>query len=128
MNSNTITLGDFVQQLLLQIGGDKELHFKDERPWHELFYALKKSRRTEGKPQFLEKMFFDWNGEYPRSRELSRYLHSLHWTGCMAAANPGYDRFRLNKQIGKLWKTDVDANLRTFIKKTATKAAPKLAA
>jgi hypothetical protein len=46
----------------------------------------------------------------------------------MAAANPGYDRFRLNQEIGKLWKTNVDSNLHTFIKKTAAKAAPKLAA
>jgi hypothetical protein len=129
MNSHDITLGDFVQQLLLHIGTNKELHFKDERPWHELFYHLKRSPRRAGKPKFLEDMFFDWNGEYPRSRELSSYLHSLHWTGCMAAANPGYDRFKLNAKIGKLWKTArVDSNLRTFIKKTATKAALKLAA
>jgi hypothetical protein len=128
MNSHTVTLGDFVQQLLLQIGADKELHFKDERPWHELFYSLKKSRKKAGKPEFLGKMFFDWNGEYPQSRELSNYLHSLHWTGCMAAANPGYDRFRLNQDIGKLWQTEIDGSLRTFIKKTAIKAVPKLAA
>jgi hypothetical protein len=128
MNSHNITLGDFVQQLLLKIGTNKELHFKDERPWHELFYELKKSQKRVGKPEFLEKMFFDWNGEYPRSPELSSCLHSLHWTGCMAAANPGYDRFKLNQKIGDLWKTKVDGSLDAFLQKTANKAAPILTA
>lgn len=115
MNSQDATLGDFVQQLLLQLR-NSELHFKDERPWHELFYRLKIGPDTPGKPDFLRELFFDWNGEYPKCRDLSEYLHTLHWTGCMAAANPAYDRFRLSQDIGNLWRTQVDHDLEMFHK------------
>jgi hypothetical protein len=71
MNTDNISLGDFVQQLLLQLE-DNELYFRDERPWHELFYQLKTSPAAPGKPRFLSDLFFDWNGAYPRCHELVR--------------------------------------------------------
>lgn len=125
MDTQNMTLGDFVQQLLLEIG-ERELHFKHERPWHELFYALK-SAEGPGKPRFLNDLFFDWNGEYPKCQELSEYLHALHWTGCMAAANPGYDKFRLNRDIGNLWRTDLDPSLSGFLQQAAEVARRELA-
>ena len=126
MNPQNMTLGDFVQQLLLQLG-DRELHFKHERPWHEVFYQLKSSPENPGKPDFLRDLFFDWNGEYPKCQELSEYLHALHWTGCMAAANPGYDRFKLNTEVGNLWKTEVDEHLEEFLEEAAEVARHELA-
>jgi hypothetical protein len=126
MNSNDVTLGDFVQQLLLQLG-DRQLRFKDERPWHELFYNLKTGPETPGKPAFLRDLFFDWNGEYPKNRELSEYLHALHWTGCMAAANPSYDQVKLNEDVGNLWRTELDPGLSQFLTGAAQVARIQLA-
>lgn len=126
MNAQNTTLGEFVQQLLIQLA-NRELHFKDERPWHELFYRLKASPNKPGKPQFLAELFFDWNGEYPKCQELSEYLHALHWTGCMIAANPGYDQFRLKKEVGDLWKQKLDGDLREFVKEAAQEARNELA-
>lgn len=127
MDAQTTTLGEFVQQLLIQVG-DRELHFKDERPWHELFYRLKTSPDTPGKPRFLRELFFDWNGEYPKCQELSEYLHALHWTGCMTAANPSYDRFKLNREIASLWRTTLDHDLEAFVGEAAEEATSALAA
>lgn len=126
MDSQNMTLGEFVQQLLVQIG-DHELHFKHERPWHELFYGLKTGPEKPGRPRFLNNLFFDWNGEYPKSQELSEYLHALHWTGCMAAANPGYDRFKLNPEIRNLWRTQLDGQLGDFVAEAAETAKHDLA-
>lgn len=127
MNAMNITLGDFVQQLLLQLR-ERELLFKYERPWHEFFYKLKMSPKRPGKPRFLNDLFFDWNGEYPKCQELSEYLHALHWTGCMAAANPGYDKFKLNQAVGQLWQKDIEGHLRQFISRTAHNAEQDLTA
>jgi hypothetical protein len=125
MNSRDVTLGDFVQQLLLQLG-DRQLRFKDERPWHEFFYNLK-TAPTQEKPAFLQNLFFDWNGEYPKSRELSEYLHALHWTGCMAAANPSYDQVKLNQDVGNLWRTNLDPDLAGFLTRAVEEAKTQLA-
>jgi len=125
MSPQDATLGDFVQQLLRHLG-DRELHLKDERPWHEMFYRLKVSSDAPGKPRFLQELFFSWNGEYPKCEELSEYLHALHWTGCVAAANPGYDRFTLNPSMVNLWETDVDQDLDQFISQAARAAEEKL--
>ena len=115
MRRDEMTLGDFVQQLLLQLG-DEELHFRNERPWHELFYKFKSEPDQQGKPLFLNKLFFDWNGPYPRSQELSEYLHGLHWTGCLSAPNPTYDIFRLRPEVGEIWgKEELEPELRQFM-------------
>jgi len=126
MTPQDMTLGDFVQQLLVQLGGDAELHFKDERPWHELFYKLKTDPDAPGKPTFFETLFFDWNGAYPKCLELSEYLHALHWTGCMAAANPGYDLFKLNPEVEALWHGEVSVELQQFMLVAADIARPRL--
>jgi hypothetical protein len=126
MNTQDMTLGDFVQQLLLKLR-DRELTFRHERPWHELFYSLKAATDKPGKPRFFQELFFDWNGEYPKCQELSDYLHALHWTGCMTAANPTYDRFKLNDKIGHLWEKEVDKPLRDYLEEAAGAARHDLA-
>jgi hypothetical protein len=127
MNASDVTLGDFVQQLLVRLE-DRELFFKHEKPWHEFFYRLKIEPENPGKPLFLNELFFDWNGEYPKCQELSEYLHALHWTGCMTAANPGYDKFKLNNAVGKLWEKPIESELQQFIGRTAQAARNDLAA
>lgn len=127
MTADDMTLGDFVQQLLLRLS-DAELHLRNERPWHELFYRLKAGPETEGKPAFLKRLFFDWNGPYPRSRELSEYLHGLHWTGCLKAPNPTYDSFRLKQEVGDIWReVNVDAKLEEFMAAAGQEARSELA-
>lgn len=127
MNTENISLGDFVQQLLLQLG-DNELHFRDERPWHELFYQLKTAPAESGKPCFLNDLFFDWNGAYPRCQELSEYLHGLHWAGCVSASNPSYDRFRLTREVGDQWRAvEVEPVLHGFVVAAANAARNELA-
>lgn len=127
MNTENITLGDFVQQLLLQMG-DYDFHFRDERPWHELFYDFKVAPKKQGKPQFLNSLFFDWNGAYPRCQELSDYLHGLHWTGCMSASNPTYDNFKLSQGVRDIWQTaQVDPDLQDFLAAAADTARNELA-
>ena len=127
MNTENVSLGDFVQQLLLQLG-DAELRFRDERPWHELFYELKTAPAKRGKPQFLSELLFDWNGAYPRCQELSEYLHGLHWTGCILASNPSYDRFKLSQEVGNQWRSAVvEPDVLEFVAAAAQTARNELA-
>ena len=110
-----MSLGDFVQQILVRLN-DEKVHFRDERPWHEFFYHFKTGPDQEGKPLFLQGLFFDWNGPYPRSQELSDYLHGLHWTGCLSAPNPGYDTFTLKPEVREIWQqANVEPTLREFL-------------
>lgn len=106
MDPQTVSLGEFVKQLTLKICEiDVQMPFANERPWHNLFYQLKKED-LEGKPTFLNKLFFDWNTRYPRSQELSDYIHALHYTGCVSAANPHYDQIEVNESVARLWRQE----------------------
>ena len=80
--------------------------FENERPWHELFYELKHSEKTPG---FFERLRFDWDGPYPRSRELSDFLHALHWNASVSAKNPIFDEISLTDDIADLWKKRLDS-------------------
>ena len=103
MTPAQMSLGDFVQQILARVGSE-ELSFQNERPWHELFYTLKKRQPSPDRPAFLDSLFFEWNGPYPHSEELSQYLHGLHWVGCLSAGNPTYDTFTVNPQVSEIWR------------------------
>lgn len=103
MNEQQISLGEFVKQLTCKVSGkDSPMPLKDERPWHTLFYRLKKDT-TPGKPAFFESLQFDWVGPYPICSDLSDYIHALHFTGCMSAGNPTYDEMTLNKELADKW-------------------------
>jgi len=105
MTSNDISLGEFVKQLTVRIHNSKvSMPFKEEQPWHLLFYKLKREK-MRGKPEFFGHLRFDWDGRYPRSRELSEYIHALHFTGCVGASNPSYDEISLNPKLGELWSS-----------------------
>lgn len=113
MTAENMSLGEFVKQLTVRMrNSDIKMPFKDERPWHVLLYDLTLSDLAP-KPKFLGKLQFDWDGPYPRSRDLSDYLHGLHFTGCVSAANPSYGQITLDEDLAKVWagqerSSDVD--------------------
>jgi hypothetical protein len=117
MNSHDISLGEFVKKLTLQFDRQSmTMPLRDERPWHMLFYDLKNSTRSEGKPDFLAELLFDWDGPYPRSPELAEYLDALHWTGCLSASNPQYEKVTVNPKVKQLWSAlPIDTDLSLFI-------------
>ena len=100
------TLGDFVKQLALRMEDENlVMLFKDESPWHMLFYRLKKAA-AGAQPAVIRNLRFDWDGPYPRCQELSEFIQALHWTGSVVAANPSYDRIMLQHDVKEVWKTE----------------------
>jgi len=99
-----MTLGEFMKQLALRMHDAKLiLLFKDEKPWHMLFYRLKRSELGE-KPRFLASLRFDWDGPYPKCRQLSEFIQALHWTGSVTAGNPSYEQITLQEDVHRLWE------------------------
>ena|SRR5438445_714616 len=89
MNSQEISLGEFVKQLTLRFTQEgMTMPLRDERPWHMLFYRLKVASYPAGKPSFLEDLLFDWDGPYPRSSELAEYLDALQLDGLSFGVEP----------------------------------------
>ncbi len=117
MDSREVTLGEFVKQLTLRFTNEgMTMPLRDERPWHMLFYKLRASSNAPGKPDFLADLLFDWDGPYPRSSELAEYLDTLHWTGCLSASNPQYEKVTVNPKVSQLWSSvQVDPSLSSFI-------------
>jgi len=111
MEFQNVSLGEFVRMLSARIVQDKpdtELPFKDERVWHFLFYELKK-QNLPGRPAFLDGLFFDWDGRYPKSQQLSEFLHALHWNASVSAGNPRYEGLRLSQETANSWGALADA-------------------
>lgn len=101
------TFGDFLKVIAVRINEEKlVLPFKEEAPWHFLFYQLKIAQATADKPKFFEELRFDWDGPYPRCQELSEYIQALHWTGSITVGNPSYDRIMLDKGLSEKWKEE----------------------
>lgn len=118
MTAQTMSLGEFVKQLAVRMHNSKvPMPLKDERPWHVLLYELKTSE-IQPKPVFLSNLQFDWDGPYPRSRDLSDYIHGLHFTGCVSAANPSYDAISLDENLEKVWSSEkLDDEVSMFMAK-----------
>jgi hypothetical protein len=103
MNAEQVSLGEFVKQLTARIEKNKwAMPLRDEKPWHMLFYRLKKED-FPGKPAFLEDLIFDWIGPFPICQDVSDYIHALHFTGCMSAGNPSYDAISLTRGLADKW-------------------------
>lgn len=113
------SLGEFVKQLAtLMHQKQVKMPFRNERPWHLLFYELKTAQGRPGKPAFFERLRFDWDGPYPKSRELSQFLQALHWNASVSASNPHYDTITLPPVIADLWSqrlAKVDEETRAFL-------------
>jgi hypothetical protein len=120
------SLGDFVQYLsaLMQKTG-VVIPFKDERAWHFTLYDLKRDRDALGRPTFFDDLIFDWDGHYLRCRELSEFLHALHWTAVASAANPSYERLMISEETASQWSDEVkklDSEAQHFLKAALEKA------
>jgi len=126
VNLEDMSLGDFVEQILVTLG-EEGMHFKDERPWHEFLYRLKKNPTLAEKPSFLGNLFFEWNGPYPRSQELSEFLHGLHWTGCLSAPNASYDTFTTKPEVRAIWQgVPMEPRARAFLDAVSEEARREL--
>lgn len=100
-----LTLGDVVRQLaLLMEEKGVVLVFKNEEPWHLLFFRMK-GELKDG-PAFLNRLRFDADNRYPRCRELSEFLHALHTTCTAGVENPSYDELELDSKVTELWKKE----------------------
>jgi hypothetical protein len=119
-----LSLGEFVKQLALLMNENHlEMPFKEEAPWHLLFYRLKKEVRSEGRPAFFDQLRFDWDGPDPKCQELSDFIQALHWTGSVIAVNPSYDRIMVQEDVAALWRaSDVEAESRAFLKRALSLA------
>jgi len=129
--SQNLSLGDFIKQLTARLQGEGiPIPFKNERPWHFLFYELKKERDLPGWPRFLDQLLFDWDGPYPRSRELSAFLHALHWNASVSANNPHYETIELPDSVADLWQQRIgglDKDARQFLDETVRRARAEFA-
>jgi hypothetical protein len=127
-----LSLGQFVKQLaaLLQ-KRDVQLPFKNQRPWHLLFYKLKTLSPAPGRPEFFDHLRFDWDAPYPRSQELSEFLNALHFTASVSARNPSYDVISVSKEVADRWAQSAnhdDPNLKKFVDTAVTLAQREFSA
>ena len=84
--TQNLSLGQFVKQLaaLLQEKNIK-LPFKDQRPWHLLFYELSKQPQ-KGRPTFFDGLVFDWDAPYPKCQDFPNFsTHSTSLQTCQHA-------------------------------------------
>jgi len=116
--SPEMSLGQFVKQLAGRLQEDGiALPFKNQMPWHLLFYELRKYP-SEGKPQFLDTLVFDWDAPYPKCQELAEFLSALHFTASASARNPRFDVISVDHTTAERWSriTDQgDPRLKTFV-------------
>jgi hypothetical protein len=106
MTSQQLTLGGFIKQLAVRMqDADIQLSLKDDKPWHLLFYRLRREFKSQGNT-FLRSMQFDWDGPYPKSQDVSDFLQGLHWTGSVSALNPTYERIIVPDDVKEAWKTE----------------------
>lgn len=115
-----LTLGDFVKYLLALLQRDMvPLKLEDERLWHELFFALKRSSEGHsGKPRSLSDLKFDWDGPYPKSQTLLRFIDGLSITGSVTCSSPGFTEHKIAAGLDKVWLASMEvlpANVRQFL-------------
>jgi hypothetical protein len=115
------SLGDIVRQLaLLMRDNGIVMVYKNEAPWHYLFYRLKKETTGESRPAFLNRLRFDADGHYPRSRELSEFLHGLHTACTVRVPNPSYEEITLQPRVTRVWeeaRKGLDNQTKEFLEK-----------
>lgn len=125
-----MTLGEFVKQLAaLMQQRNISMPLKNERPWHALFYRLKTSREP-GRPPFLDRLRFDWDGPYPKCQELSDFLKALHCNASASATNPHYDTITLTDDVARLWSGRLDGvppDTRAFMERATDNARREFA-
>jgi hypothetical protein len=131
MNDSTATkttLGEFTKCLVASLHkAEIEMPLRDERFWHTLFYELKSSAADQ--LSFLHDLRFDWDGPYPKSQELSRFLHALHWNAGVAALNPRFTTIQLDDALADRWTqkaSSLEPQAQAMLKLAVDRAKPKL--
>jgi hypothetical protein len=131
MRGQEMSLGQFVEQLTALLQKEHvKLPFKNQRPWHMLFYELKESS-APGRPKFFDELRFDWDAPYPKCQQLSEFLHALHVTTSVTVANPTYTEILVSGETADRWANDVkndDPDLRHFVDEAVTRAKEEFAA
>ncbi|MFA5323657.1 MAG: hypothetical protein WC373_13375 [Smithella sp.] len=116
-------MSDFVKELFAKLHYEKiAIPFENERPLHELFYELKNETK---RPAFFNKLRFDWDGRYPRSRELSEFLHAIHWNASGSVNNPSFEEISLLDKMAEMWNKQIEESELEFLKLAVEKAKNK---
>lgn len=95
-----------------------ELPFRNQVPWHLLFYTLKMEQAVPEEAEFIRELEFDWDGPFPKCEALSEYLNGFHITANVSGLNPSFDYFQVNDDDATRWSQDLEQlgeNTRTFI-------------
>ncbi len=127
-----LSVGQFVRQLAALLQKKKvQLPFKNQRPWHLLFYQLKKQSSAPGRPNFFDELNFDWDGAYPKCQQLSEFLNALHFTASVSARNPHFDVISVAPEVADRWAQSVkqdDPELMRFVDHAVTIATREFSA
>lgn len=117
--NSDISLGRMVTAIVAALHRQEVvLPFKNQKPWHLLFYSLKAQPVAPGKPSFLGELVFDWDGPYPKCEELADFLNALHVTANVSALNPHFDAITVADADADRWSrvlADLDGNSRSFV-------------
>jgi hypothetical protein len=87
--------------------------------------------KNPGKPEFLNKLVFDWDAPYPKSQELGNFLTALHFTASVSAQNPRFDTILIDSAAQNRWMRNLEQgepNLKSFIESAAELAQKEFAA
>jgi len=104
-----LTFSEFMKHMVALISKQHiSMPLKDERPWHSFFYSLKREGLGDQTPNFLKALRFDWDGPYPKSQDVSAFLHALHWNAGVSARNPHYQSITLPEEVSALWTSRQD--------------------
>lgn len=114
-----MSLGRIIMLLVAKLHRDKvPLPFRNQEPWHLLFYTLKMKPDTPGKPIFFSELVFDWDGPSPKCEELSEFLNGLHITANVSGHNPRFDLISVDDDDATRWLQDfehLDRDSKSFI-------------
>ena len=72
-----ISLFDFGKSLIANLKLNRSSVPNENSSWHRLFYDLGDEEKG-GKPRFLDNIWFNWDGSYPKSPELSEFFQALN--------------------------------------------------
>jgi hypothetical protein len=104
-----MSLNDVVRFLVLFLHRERlDLHFQDRKPWHALFYDLKRLPSTTGVPLAIRDAFFGWNGPAPACQDLDECLDGLFRAGSVEWSLPGLRTYRLSESGLASWAGEFD--------------------
>lgn len=130
MHGQEMSLGQFVKQLTALLQKERvKLPFRNQRPWHVLFYELKKSS-APGRPKFFDQLRFDWDAPYPKCQQLSDFLNALHVTTSVTVSNPSFSEILVSDEVADRWANNLtkdDPDLRQFVNDTVARAKEEFA-